>query len=166
LSDLDFRPLPLFTFQFPLYLSPVRTKDAAFLKEALKAAEADKVWWKKQTKLNYAWGSSAGQDLRAYGVNSTKDNPDLIINYPSVAAMLPFNKEYLKDSALILGNHPKVMFKTKDWQVPWRVSVKHQDWQAPIIQGIDLAPLLFGLAALDENLGFQFFADSSQIKLD
>ena len=32
LSDLDYRPLPLFTFQFPLYLSPIRTKDSGFIK--------------------------------------------------------------------------------------------------------------------------------------
>lgn len=90
----------------------------------------------------------------------------MIINYPSVVGMLPFNKNYFEDSALILQNHSKVMFKTKEWQVPWRVSVKHKSWQAPAIQGIDLAPLLFGLAALDENLGFKFFVESSQVKFD
>ena len=100
----------------------------------MKAAEADKAWWVKESKLTYAWGSSAGQALRGYGVNASKDNPEMIINYPSVAGMLPFNKNYFEDSALILQNHPKVMFKTKEWQVPWRVSVKHKSWQAPAIQ--------------------------------
>ena len=164
LSDLTNRMLPLFTFQFPLYLSPVRTIDKTFQIEALKAAQADKVWWEKEIKVSGIWGSSAGASKHGYSVDSTGNNHFRIIHSPAVAAFAPFKEEYKKDFEKILKDYPDIIQTHNDWSIPWRHSLKDPDWPAKTIQTIDLSPLLYGLAAMNSKLGFKFFQKNSQYK--
>ena len=164
LSDLQNRMLPLFTFQFPLYLSPIRTRDQTFHIEALKAAQADKLWWENELKVSGIWGSSAGACRHGYSVDATGKNHYRIINAPSVAAYAPFNDTYKKDFEKILQDYPDIFQTNGDWNIPWRHSLKDPDWPAKSIQSIDLSPLLYGLAALHPKLGFKFFQDNSHYK--
>lgn len=164
LSDLQNRMLPLFTFQFPLYLSPVRTLDKTFLTEALKAAEADKNWWEKEIKVSGIWGSSAGACRHGYSVDATGKNHFRIIHAPSVAAYAPFNDAYREDFEKILTDYPDIFQTNGTWKIPWRHSLKDPDWPAKTIQSIDASPLLYGLAALHPKLGFKFFQVNSQFK--
>jgi len=167
LSDLKHRALPLFTFQFVLYLSPVRANDAIFLKESLKAAEADKAWWRaSHHKLlkqdSKVWGSSAGSDIKGYGVNSTAHNPHYISHAPALAGFSPFSEEYKKDFEHLIQTYPEIFIAHNDqWAIPWRLSFQKPEWRPKTIQGIDLAPLLFGLAANDERIGWKFFQNQT-----
>jgi DNA-directed RNA polymerase subunit RPC12/RpoP len=163
LTDTKSHFLPLFTFQFPLYLSPARTIDKQFLEESLIAAEADRLWWKQETSNSGLWGSSAGAGLKGYSVDSTTKNADLISCAPSIAGFMPFDEKYKKDFDSLLKNHKSITYKVDDVRVPWRISYRLPSWRAGAIQGIDFAPMLFGLAALEENLGFEFFQKSSQL---
>ena len=163
LTDTQSHYLPLFTFQFPLYLSPFRANSPEFLKESLLAGQVDKLWWQKQTGKNALWGSSAGAGLKGYSVDSTAKNDSLIVCAPSIAGFMPFEKVYQKDFNLILKNYPSVMSTADGVTVPWRFSHLMKDWRPGGIQGIDYAPMLFGLASLEENLGFEFFQKSSRL---
>ena len=162
LSDLPNRMLPLFTFHFPLYLSPVRTKDKIFLQEALKAAEADKSWWENEIKVSGIWGSSAGASRHGYSVDATGKNHFRTINAPSVAGFAPFNENYRKDFEKIIKDYPDIIQSYDNWSIPWRHSLKDPDWPAKTIQSIDASPLLYGLAAIHPKLGFKFFQENSQ----
>ena len=163
LTDTKSHFLPLFTFQFPLYLSPVRTIDKKFLKESLIAAEVDRLWWEQETSHSGLWGSSAGAGLKGYSVDSTTKNVDLISCAPSIAGFMPFDKKYKNDFDSLLKNHVSIIYDIDGVRVPWRLSYRLPTWRAGAIQGIDFAPMLFGLAAMDENLGFEFFQKSSQL---
>ena len=164
LSDLPNRMLPLFTFQFPLYLSPVRTIDKSFLLESLKAARADKDWWENELKVSGIWGSSAGACRHGYSVDATGKNTFRIIHAPSVAGFAPFSEDYKKDFEKIINDYPDIMQSYDNWTIPWRHSLKDPDWPAKTIQAIDASPLLYGLTALHPKLGFKFFQENSQYK--
>ena len=165
LTDTQSHFLPLFTFQFPLYLSPARTMDKKFLKESLIAAEVDRLWWKQETANSGLWGSSAGAGLKGYSVDSSTKNADLIACAPSIAGFMPFDKKYKDDFDSLLKKHTNIMYELEGVRVPWRISYRVPTWRAGAIQGIDFAPMLFGLAAMEENLGFEFFQKSSQLDL-
>ena len=166
LSDLPNRMLPLFTFQFPLYLSPIRTKDKVFLKEALRAAQADKAWWEKEIKVSGIWGSSAGSSNHGYGVDATGKNHYRIVHAPSVLGFAPFKDEYKKDFEKILRDYPEIIQTEDKWSIAWRHSIKYPDWPARTIQAIDASPLLYGLAAMNPKLGFKFFQVNSQYSVE
>lgn len=162
LSDLKNRMLPLFTFQFPLYLSPVRTNENSFLNHSLRAAKADRQWWENKIKVTGIWGSSAGSAIHGYGVDATGKNHHLNIHAPSVMGFAPFRKQYKDDFETILKTYPAIIQKHKNWEIAWRHSLKNPDWPARTIQSIDLSPLLYGLAALHPKLGYKFFKTNSQ----
>lgn len=164
LSDLKNRMLPLFTFQFPLYLSPVRTNDKTFLNHSLRAAKADRQWWENKIKVTGIWGSSAGSAIHGYGVDATGRNHHMNIHVPSVMGFAPFNKQYGADFENILKTYPAIIQKHNNWEIPWRHSLKNPDWPARTIQSIDLSPLLYGLAALHLKLGYKFFKKNSQFE--
>lgn len=164
LSDLQNRMLPLFTFQFPLYLSPFRTQDKRFLEESLKAAIADKKWWENEIKVKGIWGSSAGSSKNGYGVDATGKNHYRIVHAPSVAGFAPFKEEYKNDFEKILKDYPEIIQRGDNWSIAWRHSIKYPDWPAKTIQTIDASPLLYGLAALHPKLGYKFFQKNSQYK--
>lgn len=157
LSDHVAHPLPLFTFLFPLYLSPNRMNDVDFVNECLKAAKADRLWWKNQGVELGTWGSSAGTGRGGYVVNASGKNPDLIFHIPAVATYMPFKVEYKQDFFQMCERYPEAWLKGDFWSLPWRASLKRRDWKASSIQGIDMSLLLFGLTADHPACGLEFF---------
>ena len=156
ITDTPGHFLPLFTFQFPLYLSPYRVNDSTFIAHCLQAMKVDKIWWRDEIGREHIWGSSAGASLNGYGVDSTERNPNMIFCAPSVAGFMPFSGEAKKDFIEILKIN-EIYYDVNGLQIPWRSSFVYNDWKAKSIQGIDLSPLLFGLAAQEELLGQGFF---------
>jgi hypothetical protein len=163
LSDRKNSKLPLFTFQFPLYLSPNRISSEDFIKESLKAAEVDRDWWLKQSKQKHIWGSSAGTGLKGYSVDATEENHDMIAHLPAMFGFAPFNKEMAQQASTASKIYPEAIFKLNDIQIPWRVSINNRAWRPKAVQGIDLSPLLFGLASMHPDLGLEFFRDKSKL---
>ena len=163
LSDRKNAKLPLFTFQFPLYLSPYRINSKSFIKECVKAAAVDRHWWHKESNQNVLWGSSAGAGLKGYSVDATEENEDLIAHIPSMYGVAPFNKNIEKEVIRAIKKQPEVYFSIDEIMIPWRRSVLHPNWKPKAVQGIDLSPLLFGLAALHPQLGIRFFEEKTQL---
>lgn len=163
LSDLSQRMLPLFTFVFPLYLSPYRANDKSFLVECLLAAEADKNWWSYQTSKSYLWGSSAGASKKGYNVDHPGKNTDLYVHAPAIMAFSPFEEEYKNDFMKLTQYENAIFFNYSEGRIPWRYSEKFKDWQAHRVEGVDLSPLLFGSAALSSAIGFEYFQRNSRL---
>ncbi|MDD7986293.1 hypothetical protein PQO01_15185 [Lentisphaera marina] len=163
LSDRKHAKLPLFTFQFPLYLSPYRISSDIFIKESLKAAEVDRDWWQKQSKQNGIWGSSAGTGLKGYSVNATEENHDMIAHLPAMYGFAPFDKEMAEEALMSSKLYPSAIFKLNEMHIPWRISFEDRAWQPRAVQGIDLSPLLFGLASMHPELGLDFFRQKTKL---
>lgn len=156
--------LPLFTFQFPLYLSPVRTRDQAYWKECMQAGRIDRMWWAQQPGIAPGiWGSTAGTGLQGYSVDATKRNQDLIASAPSVVGFIPLVRKCEDDFRRMVTQLPRMTVETGGLKLYWRASVRHTHWKPTTIQGIDFSPMLFGLAAHPHALGFEFFQDRSRI---
>ncbi|WDE95471.1 hypothetical protein PQO03_07035 [Lentisphaera profundi] len=154
--------LPLFTFQFPLYLSPYRVKDPVFIKESLQAMKVDRMWWYDQLSKKGLWGSSAGASIRGYGVDSTERNSDMVLCMPSVGGFIPFATQAELDFDILLNNKD-LIYELNGLRIPWRASYRKTEWRARAIQGIDFSPLLFGLAGHESALGLEYFAQKSKL---
>ncbi|EDM29676.1 hypothetical protein LNTAR_18038 [Lentisphaera araneosa HTCC2155] len=163
LSDRRKAQLPLFTFQFPLYLSPYRIASDQFIKESLKAAELDRQWWFDQSKQKLLWGSSAGAGFKGYSVDSSQENHDMIAHFPAILGFAPFDKEIIPEALEALKTHPQAYFSVDDLTIPWRTSTLDPKWSPRAVQGIDLCPLLFGLAALHPDVGLEFFEEKTKL---
>ncbi|MCA9733866.1 T9SS type A sorting domain-containing protein [candidate division KSB1 bacterium] len=167
LTDAPGAYLSHFTLQFPLYLSNYFITNENYLYFLANARKADSLWWQKSTSAQVIeWGLGAGSSINAsrYHADAINDNLGNIFSPHIIAGFLPVfppGREHLLD----LFNNGKAVYglpnSTK--KVLWRISLDRPDWRSPEIQGVDFATMLFGLAALPEHLGLNFFIKANVI---
>jgi PKD repeat protein len=124
--------------------------------------KADSLWW-RTTKLTqpYEWGMSAGSGItKGYFVDAINDNTDTIISPHALAGFIPVYAKAKTDLIKLYQNNKGVYKLAADTslKILWRYSPAHPAWRATVVQGVDFATFLFGLAALPEYLGTDFFA--------
>ena len=87
----------------------------------------------------------------------------MIAHFPAILGYAPFDKKIVKEAYQALKTHPDAYFILNEMRIPWRTSIKDPQWKPRAVQGIDLSPLLFGLAALHPDIGLQFFEEKTKL---
>ncbi|MEC3905716.1 T9SS type A sorting domain-containing protein [Tamlana sp. 2201CG12-4] len=173
------------TYQMPYYLCNYYTTNSGgdidgkgYLHYMENIKNADKVWFQNAdiadntiTIEPYEWAMSAGSgidpgtdpiDLNKahYSVDKIDKNPFVIVSPHTLAAYMPVNPGSKDDFLSLYTNNKGVYSLPWDTskKVVWRYSIKEPTWLAPKIQGVDFAPLVFGIATLPEYCGSDFFS--------
>jgi hypothetical protein len=124
--------------------------------------KADSLWW-RTTKLTqpYEWGMSAGSAItKGYTVDAIDDNVDTIVSPHALAGFIPVYAKAKMDLINLYKNNKGVYALPADTslKILWRYSPATPTWRATVVQGVDFATLLFGIASLPEYVGIDFFA--------
>jgi PKD repeat protein len=124
--------------------------------------KADSLWW-RTTKLTqpYEWGMSAGNAItKGYTVDAIDDNVDTIVSPHALAGFIPVYAKAKMDLINLYKNNKGVYTLPADTslKILWRYSPAAPAWRATVVQGVDFATLLFGIASLPEYVGIDFFA--------
>lgn len=149
----------------PHYLCHHHTVSKKYAYYMNNMRKADSLWW-VTTKLTkpYEWGMSAGSGIsKSYRVDAINDNVDTIVSPHALASFIPVFIKAKTDLINLYKNNKGVYALPADTslKIVWRYSPAHPQWKADVVQGVDFATLLFGLAALPEKLGIDFFAKNN-----
>ena len=168
LGESAHRVISMFNYQFNNYLVHAYSGSPEYQQASHNAATADFSWWQDQNipgRKAYEWGSGAGACSTGYCVDriteSANDdkNPEKIVSPHILAGFLPhFDRARGDLLAMYRDPEKKAHYQLKDGStILWRYSAINPKWRATNIQGVDYSTMLFGLAALPENLGMDFF---------
>jgi hypothetical protein len=124
--------------------------------------KADSLWWRTTKRTQpYEWGMSAGSGItKGYTVDAIDDNVDTIVSPHALAGFIPVYAKAKLDLINLYKNNKGVYPLPADTslKILWRYSPATPAWRATVVQGVDFATLLFGIASLPEYLGIDFFA--------
>ena len=160
LTDYPGGFLSSFTHQFNYYLCHYFTTSEKYLNYYKQALNADMAWWKTiSTAAEWEWGCGAGTGPTGYNADKINDNPNRTVSPHIITGFLPVYPEGENQLIKMLqskkGRYVFPQF-SKD-TILWRYSLSNTTWKAPELQGIDYSTMLFGLAALPQFLGKEFF---------
>ncbi|WP_152554037.1 hypothetical protein [Endozoicomonas elysicola] len=162
------RFISMFNFQFNNYLVHHFSDSQMYQKATRYAAMADFQWWQDQgieSRETYEWGSGAGACSTGYCVDRIALPGDKDLNLEKIASphivsgFLP-HLERARTDLIAMYRDPdkRAHYQLKDGStILWRYSTTNPEWRADNIQAVDYSTMLFGLAALPENLGMEFF---------
>ena len=160
-----------FNFLFNNYLVHEYAASDEYQQASVNAAAADFAWWRDQKGVDglqeYEWGSGAGACPRGYCVDrilrdGSRDKNDYMVVSPHIlAGFLPHSERARGDLIAMYRDERRLAhYDLKDGhEVLWRYSYDQPEWRANAIQAVDFSTMLFGLAAMDENLGMDFFRE-------
>lgn len=148
-------------YQMPYFFCHGFSGNNSFLYWMDQARKTDSAWWKASgLTQSYEYGISAGSGIsQGYTVNAVNDNSEYIVSPHTLAGYFPVHEQGKNDLLKMWVNHKGVYPLPFDTSQPviWRYSPATPAWQANVIQGVDFATFMLGLAALPEALGFNFF---------
>ena len=174
-----------FNFLFNNYLIHDYSNSSVYQQASNNAARADFAWWQDQSSVGhvsrdrkeYEWGSGAGScpnrrddggiigrdnkycvdRIRKDGDRSS--NEYMVVSPHILAGFLP-QFDRARDDLIAMYHDERQLahYRLEDGSVVlWRYSYDYPEWKAGSIQAVDFSTMLFGLAALEENLGMEFF---------
>ena len=163
-----------FNFLFNNYLMSDFSTNTQFSEALKQSAKADYAFWQDVDIegvdiKEYEWGSGAGACPNGYCVDrfhfegDRQFNENLVISPHILAGYLPFN-ERAKDDLIATYRDDSINAKFEldgGYEILWRYSHDQPEWKAEWIEGVDFSTFLFGLAALPEHLGLEFFNDNN-----
>ncbi|MCW8863658.1 MAG: hypothetical protein OQK09_08405 [Colwellia sp.] len=162
------RYVSMFNFLFNFYFVHHFSSNPEYLQAMRNAAKADYSWWQAQGIKGwqgYEWGTGAGATITGYHADrifnkgGRDSNPYQIVSPHILAGFSPVVPSVKLDLIdMYRDTSSRALYSLNDnTQVLWRYSLKEKNWRAKAIQGVDFSTMLFGLAALPEFLGPQFF---------
>ena len=174
-----------FNFLFNNYLVHDYSNSDVYQQASNNAARADFAWWQDQSLLghvsrereDYEWGSGAGScpNRNASGNPVGRDNKycvdrirkggdrtqnEYMVVSPHILAGFMPQFDRARDDLIAMYRDERQLahYRLEDGSVIlWRYSYHDTQWRAGSIQAVDFSTMLFGLAALEENLGMDFF---------
>lgn len=152
---------PEHVMTMPHFLCHQHTISARYIYYMNNMRKADSLWW-RTTNLtkSYEWGMSAGSGItKSYRVDAINENEDTIVSPHALAGFIPVFPKAKNDLINLYKNNKGVYSLPSDTslRILWRYSPAHPAWKADVVQGVDFATFLFGLASLPEYLGIHFF---------
>ncbi|WP_310556559.1 T9SS type A sorting domain-containing protein [Flavobacterium sp.] len=108
------------------------------------------------------WGLGAGEiPGGGYSADKVESNPDKIVSPHIIAGFIPINASNSKATLTYLYNNNKGIYTLPGTtrKVLWRYKRENPAQKANYIQAIDYSTMLFGLAALPEHLGINWFSN-------
>ncbi|WOH38724.1 hypothetical protein RI844_05780 [Thalassotalea fonticola] len=168
LSVSNKRYVTMFTFLFNYYLVHHFSNSPEYVQAMKNAAKADFSWWQEQDIKQwqpYEWGTGAGATITGYNADrifnrgSRDENPYQIVSPHILSGFSPVKPSVKADLVAMYRAGPdKAIYQlSPEVSVLWRYSLKQKHWRAKAVQGVDFSTMLFGLAALPDFLGADFF---------
>jgi len=161
LSEWTNSAQPSFHVQFCFYYCNYFGKNADYMNYFKNAATADKTWWQNNTSQQIAWGCGAGEiPGGGYSADAVNKNPNKIVSPHIVAGFSPIDPEVRNDLvALYASGEGNGIYKIPgtDRDFIWRYKLNEPNTKTSYVQAVDFSTFFYGLAALPEYLGPEFF---------
>lgn len=170
LTENSYYAQPSFHVQFCFYYCNYFGMNNDYMNYFKNAATADKSWWQKNTGQQIAWGCGAGEvPDGGYSADAVNNNANKIVSPHIVAGFSPINPEVRSDLiAMYAGGKGSGIY-----QIPgtkrdfiWRYKLNLPAQRTSYVQAVDFSTMLYGLAALPEYLGPEFFTKYNNFNFD
>jgi hypothetical protein len=161
---------PSFHVQFCYYYCNYFANDSSYMTYFKNAATADKTWWKNTTGQDTAWGCGAGEvPGGGYSADAVNNNGYKIVSPHIVAGFSPTNPEVRSDLIAMYANGKgggvyKIPGTNREFI--WRYKLNQPEHRTSYVQSVDFSTMLYGLAALPEYLGPEFFKKFNDFNFD
>ncbi|WP_087016850.1 hypothetical protein [Thaumasiovibrio subtropicus] len=157
-----------FNFLFNNYLLHDFSNNPQFVEALENSAKADFAFWRDleiEGLQEYEWGSGAGACPDGYCVDrfhfdgDRQFNHNLVVSPHILAGYIPYNDRALND---LIATYRDDSINARHeleggYEILWRYSYDEPNWKANYIEGVDFSTFLFGIAAMPEHLGVEFF---------
>lgn len=157
-----------FNFLFNNYLIHDYSNSPAYREATVNAAKVDYTWWREMDIEGlgvHEWGTGAGACPEGYCVDrfhfdaDRQFNRNLMVSPHIMAGFMPYMDRAKAD--LIATYRDQTINARHElpggYEILWRYSYDYPEWEATWAEGVDFSTFLFGLAALPEHLGMEFF---------
>ena len=152
---------PSFHVQFCLYYCNYFGNNTDYMTYFANQATADRTWWQNITGQQIAWGCGAGEiPAGGYSADAVNNNPNKIVSPHIMAGFSPVYPEVRNDLIALYDNGAgSSVYKIPgtDYEFLWRYKYSNPAPRASYVQAVDFSTMLYGLAALPEYLGPEFF---------
>lgn len=157
-----------FNFLFNNYLIHDYSNSKEYQQATVNAAKVDYTFWRDldiDGLEKHEWGTGAGACPNGYCVDrfhfdgDRQFNHNLMVSPHIMAGFIPYS-ENAKDDLIATYRDDSINARYElqgGYEILWRYSYDHPDWHAGWAEGVDFSTFLFGLAALPEHLGMEFF---------
>jgi hypothetical protein len=161
LSEATTFAQPSFHVQFCLYYCNYFGNNTDYMTYFANQATADRTWWQNITGQQIAWGCGAGEiPAGGYSADAVNNNPNKIVSPHIMAGFSPVYPEVRNDLIALYNNGAgSAVYKipNTDYEFLWRYKFANPTQRASYVQAVDFSTMLYGLAALPEYLGPDFF---------
>lgn len=152
---------PSFHVQFAYYYSNYFSNNEGYVTYFANQMKADKTWWQNTTRQQAVWGLGAGEiPGGGYSADAVNNNADRIVSPHIMAGFSPVYPE-VRNELLALyanGTGPAVYkIPGTNYEFLWRYKYGSPSQRASYVQAVDFSTMVYGLAALPEYLGPDFF---------
>ena len=161
---------PSFHVQFAYYYCNYFSKNTDYMTYFKNQAIADRTWWKNNTSQQTAWGSGAGEiPGGGYSADAINNNPDRIVSPHIMAGFSPVDANVKNDLIALYNNGAgSAVYKIpgSNTEFLWRYKLNSPALRGNYVQAVDFSTMLYGLAALPEYLGTDFFKKYNDFNYD
>ena len=151
-----------FLVQFPFYLSHPGATDPLYFDYVAAQARADQRACARRVGRAQFWGCGAGlTPSEGYQASNYANNTDNIVSPNIIAGFMPafsLAEDHLRQ---LYRDHNRCIETPVGDLLP-RFSFDKPDWCPLQIDAIDQSSMLFGLAAIDPQLGMKFFQEKTR----
>lgn len=152
---------PSFQVQFCFYYCNYFGNNSDYMTYFNHMATADKTWWQNTTGQQTAWGCGAGEiPGGGYSADAVNNNPQKIVSPHIMAGFSPANPDVRNDLiSLYAGGKGSAVYKIPGTskEFLWRYMLNQSTLRTSYVQAVDFSSMVYGLAALPEYLGPNFF---------
>lgn len=152
---------PSFHVQFAYYYSNYFSNNESYMTYFANQMKADKTWWQNNTRQQTVWGLGAGEiPGGGYSADAVNNNADRIVSPHIMAGFSPVYPEVRNELIALYANGTgPAVYKIPgtNHEFLWRYKYDSPVQRASYVQAVDFSTMLYGLAALPEYLGPDFF---------
>lgn len=161
LSENNTSGQPSFHVQFCYFYCNYFSNNESYLTYFANQLKADKSWWQNTTRQQTAFGLGAGEiPGGGYSADAVNRNPERIVSPHIMAGFSPVYPTVWRDLISLYGGGAGSAVYTipgTDHEFLWRYKYSDPGQRASYVQAVDFSTMVYGLAALPEFLGPDFF---------
>jgi hypothetical protein len=161
---------PSFQIQFAYYYCNYFSNNSDYMNYFKNQAVADRTWWKNTTGQKIAWGNGAGEiPGGGYSADAINNNPDRIVSPHIMAGFSPVDAGVKNDLIALYNNgNGSAVYKIPGSNIEflWRYKLNSPAARGAYVQAVDFSTMIYGLAALPEYLGADFFKKYNDFNYD
>lgn len=150
-----------FQIQFCFYYCNYFGNNTDYMNYLNNMATADKSWWKNAVGQQTVWGCGAGEiPGGGYSADAVNSNSQKIVSPHIIAGFSPSATDVKADLiALYAEGKGNGVYKIPgtNREFIWRYKLNQPALKTSYVQAVDFSTMIYGLAALPEYLGANFF---------